>query len=139
MIFMTARCALAIYIIYIAAHCYNLLADAISRNDAPYFLSSYSQANPCPTPIPPEMIPYPPTVPLLEGQSRFLVQNLPLSHFFITVSRFFYCFLGTNLSLDLIIFSYFCQICKNVPLLDQKSCFFRSFVLLFASGRLVGM
>ena len=34
----------------------NVLADAISRNDAPYFLSSYSQANPCPTPIPPEMI-----------------------------------------------------------------------------------
>ena len=132
MIFMTARCALAIYIIYIAAHCYNLLADAISRNDAPYFLSSYSQANPCPTPIPPEMIPYPPTVPLLEGQSRLLVQNLPMS-------RFFTAFLGTNLSLDLIIFSYFCQICKNVPLLDQKSCFFRNFVLLFASGRLVGM
>ena len=58
---------------------------------------------------------YPPTVPLLE-QSRYLDQNLPL-----------------------IIFSYFCQICKNVLLLDQKSCFFADFVPLFASGRLVGM
>ena len=43
--------------------------------------------------------PYPPTVPLLEGQSRFLVQNLPLSCFFITLPH---VFLGTNLSLDLI-------------------------------------
>lgn len=34
----------------------NRLADAISWNDAPYFLSSYSQANPDPTPISPEMI-----------------------------------------------------------------------------------
>ena len=76
--------------------------------------------------------PYPPTVPFLEGQSRFLLQNLPLSCFFTA-------FLDTNLPLDLIIFSYFCQICKNVPLLDQKSHFFRDFVPLFASGRLVGM
>ena len=37
---------------------------------------------------------YPPTIPLLEGQSRFLVQNLLLSRFFITLSRFFYCFFG---------------------------------------------
>ena len=75
---------------------------------------------------------YPPTVPLLEGQSRFLVQNLPLS-------RFFTGFLSTNLSLDLIIFSYFHKICKNVPLFDQKSHFFKNFVPLFASGRLVSM
>ena len=51
----------------------------------------------------------------------------------------FTAFLGTNLSLDLIIFSCFYQICKNVPLVDQKSRFFRDFVPLFASGRLVGM
>ena len=37
----------------------------------------------------------------------FLVQNLPLSRFFITLSHFFTAFLSTNLSLDLISFSYF--------------------------------
>ena len=62
--------------------------------------------------------------------------SLPLFHH---CARFFTAFLGTNLPLDLIIFSYFYQICKNVPLLDQKSRFFKDFVPLFASGRLVGM
>ena len=33
---------------------------------------------------------YSPTVPLLERQSRFLVQNFLLSLFFLTLSRFFY-------------------------------------------------
>ena len=68
--------------------------------------------------------------------SRFLVQNLPLSRFSITLSRFFSCRFW---SLDLIIFSYFSRICKNVSLLDQTSHFFKNFVPLFASGRLVGM
>ena len=70
----------------------------------------------------PVILSYPPTVPL-----------------FHHCARFFTAFLGTNLPLDLIIFSYFYQICKNVPLLDQKSRFFKDFVPLFASGRLVGM
>ena len=34
---------------------------------------------------------YIPTVPFLEGQSRFLVQNYPLSRFFFALSRFFNC------------------------------------------------
>ena len=59
--------------------------------------------------------------------------------FFSLSVPLFRCFLGTNLSLNLIIFSYIYQICKNVPLLDQKSRFFRKFVPLFASCRLVGM
>ena len=41
----------------------------------------------------PVILSYPPTVPLLEEQSRFLAQNLPLSRFFITVPAF-YCFFG---------------------------------------------
>ena len=65
---------------------------------------------------------YSPTVPLLEGQSRVLVKKLPLS-------RFFTAFLGTNLSLDLMIFSYFYQICKNVPLfLSLCPAFFTAFL-----------
>ena len=61
-----------------------------------------------------------------------MVQNLPLS-FSITVPLF-PAVLATNLSLDLIIFSYFC---KNVPPLDQKSCSFRDFVhFLFYFRRL---
>ena len=66
---------------------------------------------------------YPPALPLLEGQSRFLVQILPLSRFFITVSCFFTACLGTNLSLDLMIFSFFCQARKNAPLLDRNYTF----------------
>ena len=78
------------------------------------------------------------TVPIFGP--KFTCPNF--SSFCPTFSSFyprFTAFFSTNLSLDLIILSYFYQICKNVPLLDQKSCFFRNFVPLFASGRLVGM
>ena len=80
---------------------------------------------------------YPPTVLLLEGQFRFLVQNLPLSRFFITLSCFFTAFLNTNLLLDLIIFSCFLSNLEECPAFRPKNLtFFRP---LFASGRLVGM
>ena len=59
--------------------------------------------------------------------------------FILSVPLFLLFFWGTNLSLNLIIFSHIYQICKNVPLLDLKSRFFRKFVPLFASCRLVGM
>ena len=55
--------------------------------------------------------------------------------FYSLYPTFLAVFLGTNLSLNLIIFSYIYQICKNVPLLDQKSHYFRKFVpLLFHAG-----
>ena len=58
-------------------------------------------------------------------------------------SSIFTDLLDTNLSLDLIMYIQFYQVCKNVPLLDQKSCFpcFQEFCRWFcnASGRLVGM
>ena len=47
-----------------------------------------------------ESIAYSPTVPLLKGQSRFLVQNLLLSHFFAV-------FLCTSLPLNLIVLAIF--------------------------------
>ena len=50
-----------------------------------------------------------PTVPLLEGQSRFLVQNLLLSHFFLSVPLFFY---QINLSLNSIIFIKFVRMSR---------------------------
>ena len=63
-----------------------------------------------------------------------MVQNLPLFYFFIILSTF-YCFFSTNLLLGLITLSYFYQICKNVPLLDQKSRFFRNLShFLFLAG-----
>ena len=46
--------------------------------------------------------------------------------FYSLCPTFFYWFLGSNLSLNLIIFSYFYQICKNIPLLDKKSRFSES-------------
>ena len=60
-----------------------------------------------------EKISYPPTILLLEGQPQFFGQK------FASVPLFT-AFLGTNLSLDLMIFSFFYQLCKNVLLLDQK-------------------
>ena len=62
----------------------------------------------------------------IEGQCRFLVQILLLSHFSSlcpTFFLFFYWFLGSNLSLNLIIFSYFYQICKNVSLQIKSPAF----------------
>ena len=53
---------------------------------------------------------YSPTVPLLEGQSRFLVQNLLLSRFFFTLSPLFLTvFLCTSLPLNLIILTVFIE------------------------------
>ena len=49
-------------------------------------------------------IAYSPTVPLLEGQSRFLVQNLLLSRFFLL----YFCTLA-SLSLNLIILTVFIE------------------------------
>ena len=82
---------------------------------------------------------YSPTVPLLEGQSWFLVQNFLLSRFFFTLSHFFYCIVVHYFASQLENFGYCHWILKNVLLLDQKSRFFRDFVPLFVSDRLVSM
>ena len=73
------------------------------------------------------------TVPIFGPKFVAVLLFFSLFHIFLPI---FNWALIINLSLNLIIVSYFCQICKNVPLLDQKSHFFRKFVPLFASGRL---
>ena len=50
-------------------------------------------------------IAYSPTVPILEGQSRFFVQNLLLSHFFFTLSYFLAIFLCAIGPINLIIWA----------------------------------
>ena len=68
-----------------------------------------------------------------------MVQNLLLSRFLFALSRFFFtAFLYTIRPINLINLAIFI-ILKNVPILDQKSRFFKDFVPLLVLDRLVGM
>ena len=78
---------------------------------------------------------YLPTVPILEGQSIFLVHCPAFS---LVLSLFFY-FLCTFFLTNLVILAIFAKFLSNVPLSGQKSHFFKDFVPLSGFDRLAGM
>ena len=82
---------------------------------------------------------YLPTVPILEGQSLFLVHCPTFSLLkirFVPINVTFLCnFFLTNL----VILAIFAKFLSNVPLSGQKSHFFKDFVPLSGFDRLASM
>ena len=82
---------------------------------------------------------YLPTVPILEGQSLFLVHCPAFSLLKISFVPIFCDFFCTFFLTNLVILAIFAKFLSNVPLSGQKSHFFKDFVPLSGFDRLAGM